>query len=136
MTDLVEQSFELAAQRAGDITDSVYDAYFAACPAAQELLGHADAHMRGRMLEDVLGLIMTPTDEVDPSYVAWEVENHVAGYSVHADMYKPLFTALRDVVANSLAGDFDNATAVAWQQRLDSLTNRFESAAEQHTPPL
>lgn len=136
MTDLVEQSFELAAERAGDITDAVYDAYFAACPAAGELLGHADAHMRGRMLEDVLGLIMTPADAIDPSYVAWEVENHVAGYSVHAEMYKPLFASLRDVVAESLASDFDAATAAAWQERLDGLTERFESAAADYTPPL
>ncbi len=136
MTDLVEQSFELAAERSGDITDAVYEAYFAACPAAGELLGHADAHMRGRMLEDVLGLVMTPSNQIDPSYVAWEVENHVAGYSVHAEMYQPLFSALRDVIRESLGSDFDTATAQQWQDRISGLTERFETAAADHNPPL
>lgn len=135
-SDPIESSFALAGERDGDFTDHVYERYFTLCPEAQELLGHADEHMRGRMLEDVLMLLMTPPADVEEGYVEWEVENHVGGYAVTPEMYRPLFGAVRDVVRAALGSDYDADTAQAWEARAGGITDRFEATARGYRSPL
>ena len=36
--DAIVESFEIAAERAGDVAPAIYDAYFARCPESRELM--------------------------------------------------------------------------------------------------
>ena len=134
--ELIEASFSLAGERDPDFTDHVYERYFAACPEAHGLLGHADEHMRGRMLEDVLVLLMTAPADVEEGYVEWEVENHVGGYAVTPQMYRPLFESVRDVVRAATGEAFSTDVEAAWDARTDGIIERFESVAVAFDSPL
>ena len=47
----INQAFELLAAKDIDLQQETYRRFFHLCPEAQELMGHSDEPMRGRMLE-------------------------------------------------------------------------------------
>jgi hypothetical protein len=59
--DVVVESLEQLAEREGDIAAEVYERFFASCGSAVPLMGHSDVHMRGRMLDEVFGLLTWDT---------------------------------------------------------------------------
>src|SRR6056297_1163794 len=86
VTDLVMHTFELAAGRTTDITADVYRRYYDRAPDSQALMSHVDHYMQGRMLDEVLTLLMTEAAELPEGYLHFEVANH-ASYGVQLDMY-------------------------------------------------
>ena len=66
--ELVTDTLMLCAEADIDVQPTVYEKFFEACPAARDLMGHSDEHMRGRMLEQVFELLMagrTDTEILD-----------------------------------------------------------------------
>ena len=118
--DAVMQSFEIAAERAGDILPSVYEAYFARCPESRELMRLVDVHMRGRMMDSVLLLLMGEAADEQRSYLRFETTNHVS-YGVLPHMYENLLYAVHDTVRDAVGADWTPAMQQAWSERLQAL---------------
>jgi len=119
--DLVYTSFEIVADRAGDISPAVYEKYFARCPGSEALMSHIDGIVRGRMLDEVYRLLMNESYKDEESYLNFEVKNHKLAYSVEPHMYENLLSALKDVIAESLADDWNESFEQAWQERINLL---------------
>ncbi len=127
--DLVYRSLELAAETAGDIVPAVFQRYFRRCPAAAELMSHMDQHMHGRMLDEVLRLLMTEHYDADDTYLNFEVKNHRLAYGVQNSMYPELFAAVQETVSDALGEQWTEAFAAAWQDRLGALLKEIEARA-------
>ena len=119
--DPVYRSFELAAERVGDLVEPVYARYFARDPEAAALMSHMDPLTRGRMLEEVVRLLMTGDYTAEKGYLDFEVKNHAGAYHVLARMYGELLESVRDTVRDGIGADWDVDCAVAWDARLKSL---------------
>jgi len=128
MTDTgrVLRSFELAAESCRDITADAYVRFYARCPAAREVMSHVDPHMQGRMLEEVLQLLMTTSSEVAPAQLAFEVGNH-RGYGTSPDHYRPLLEAQRDTVAAEVGNTWTADVAEAWDSRIAALLTQIHA---------
>ena len=125
--DHILESFELAAERAGDITEEVYRRYYENCPESAEIMSHVDVYMQGRMMNEVLNLVMTDPDESE-QYLAYETRNH-ASWGVRGHMYVNLLQAVRDTVRAAVGDDWNQTVDAAWQNRIDHLLRTIEAAS-------
>ena len=125
--DPVYRSFELAAERIGDIVDPVYARYFARDPDAAALMSHMDHLTLGRMLEEVVRLLMSGDYGTEEGYLDFEVRNHEGAYRVRARMYGELLAAVRDTIADALGSDWDAASAAGWDARVGALLDEIDA---------
>lgn len=123
--DPVLTSFELAAESGRDITADAYERFYARCPEARAIMSHVDQHMQGRMLEEVLELLMTPDGEVEEGQLAFEMSNH-RSYGTSPDHYRPLLEAVRDTVQAELGHGWNARFAKAWHQRIATLLGQIQ----------
>lgn len=126
-TDPVATSLEIAATAAGDITQEVYRRYFAACPGSEALMSHIDDLVRGRMLEEVLRLIMLGDYSSEKQYLDFEVANHKLAYSVEPHMYRNLLQALQDTVEDAVGEDWTGEFETAWNTRRERLLAEIQA---------
>jgi len=119
--DPVYRTFELAAERVGDLVEPVYDRYFARDPEAAALMSHMDHLTRGRMLTEVVRLLMSSEYTADGTYLDFEVRNHQSAYRVGARMYGELLVAVRETIAQALGAEWDAACDAAWDARVRAL---------------
>lgn len=117
----ISNSLEQCAEAVGDITQPVYARFFNQCSAAEPLMGHSDDGMKGRMLAQVIELLLTDEHLGDDGYLRWEVDNHLLAYGVEVDMYPAFFTAVRDTVKASLGNRWGVDQANAWTTRIERL---------------
>lgn len=125
--DLVFATLERAAEKAGDIAPDVYRRWYARCPESRSVMAHVDEYMQGRMLAEVLRLVLTPALDEERSYLQFETQSHAA-YGVRPEMYGPLLESLRDTVREVLASDWTAAAERAWRCRLDALLAEIAAA--------
>jgi len=125
---LILDSFERAADSAEDITMAVYDRYFARCPESRALMRHVDRHMQGRMMTEVLELLMTEEPHAVRDYLAFETRSHAA-YGVERYMYANLLQSVRETVEQALGTEWNAAFAAAWSDRLAALLAEIEAVA-------
>ena len=123
--DLVYQSFEIAAEQAGDITGSVYEKYFAACPGSEDLMAHIDEIVRGKMMSEVFRLLMVEDYLDEAVYLTWEVKNHEFAYSVEPQMYGNLFSAVLETMEESLGDAWNLEYEQAWIARIEKMTQEI-----------
>ena len=123
-------TFEQVAERAGDITDAVVRRYFQRCRDSRVLMDHMDEHMLGRMMEQVLLLLMEDGDAGLASYLEFETAAH-RSYGVEHHMYESLMSAVQDVIADTLGDEFTTEMAAALSGRIDFLIAEI-TAAEHH----
>jgi hemoglobin-like flavoprotein len=128
MEDPILATFEQAAERAGDITADIYRRYYARCPEAEQVMSHVDPYMQGRMMDEVLTLVMTDPAELPDGYLKFETANH-ASYGVALSMYPDLLRAVLDTVRDIVGDDWSNACEAAWNRRIATLVERIEAAA-------
>ena len=121
------QTFEQVAERAGDITDAIIQRYFQRCQDSRELMDHMDEHMLGRMMEQVLLLIMEDGDAGLESYLEFETAAH-RSYGVQHHMYENLMGAVQDVIAETLGSAFTREMAAALSRRIDFLLTEITAA--------
>ncbi|MFW6092420.1 MAG: hypothetical protein ACODAC_00505 [Pseudomonadota bacterium] len=134
MNDRVLESLELAAERGGDLTADAYQRYYAASAEAERLMSHVDPYMQGRMMDEVLALLMAPPEDVPADYLRFETANH-ASYGVGPHLYRPLFEAVRESVRAVLGDDWNDGMDAAWATRITGLLARIEAVApERHAP--
>lgn len=126
--DPIIESLELAAEFAGDITGPVYERYYGACPAAGELMAHVDQHMQGRMMDELLRLLMTDDLDEEQVYLNFEVDNHT-GYRVALNMYPDLLDAIHGVVRDAVGERWSDAFEQAWAERVGSLLGAIDARA-------
>ena len=127
MNDMIIESLESVAESAGDITHDVYDKYFERCPGSAALMSHIDDIVRGRMLQEVMRLMMLPDFNQEQQYLDFEVNNHRSAYSVEPHMYGNLLSALRDTVRDHLVGQWSDAVDAAWNDRIRTLLAEIEA---------
>lgn len=120
-------AMEQVAERAGDITPRVFERYFARCGESQALMDHMDEHMLGRMMDQVLLLLMESGEEELESYLQFETSAHRA-YGVQQHMYQSLLVAVREVIVDSLGESFTPEMDAAFRSRMDFLLREIEAA--------
>lgn len=127
-SEAITAAMELVAERAGDITDAVFRRYFDRCSGSRALMDHTDEYMRGRMMTQVLLLLMESGEAELKSYLAFETDAHKA-YGVEQHMYENLLAAVHEEVAATLNGSFTPAMDAAFRARIDHLLTEIEAAA-------
>jgi len=127
-SETITAAMELAAERAGDITEAVFARYFDRCSGSRALMDHTDEYMRGRMMTQVLLLMMEPGEAELESYLAFETDAHAA-YGVQQYMYENLLAAVHETVADALNGSFTPAMDSAFSARIDHLLKAIAAAA-------
>lgn len=125
--DSIVESLELIAERAGDINPQILKRYFDKCPSAAQLMDHMDSYMLGRMLDQVLLLVMESDDAELENYLRFETASHHS-YGVENTMYEKLFEAVFEVARDSCAESWNERYQEAWQLRLDTLLARIIAA--------
>lgn len=115
---IVMNTLELVAVAEVDISAGVYRRYFLKSPQSEDLMLYFDDLSRGRMMAEVLRLIMVEDLASEAAYLRFELKNHQQDYSVQAEMYAELFDAVheevRSVVAQQWVDEFDRA----WRQKI------------------
>jgi hemoglobin-like flavoprotein len=122
--DLILDSLELTAEKVGDITLPVCDRFFSKCPESQELMQYIDPGVQGRMIQEVMRLIMVDDSHSEGSYLEFEVKTHIA-YGVHSEMYANLLLAVQETVEAALGDLWNEDFRTAWKNRLRSLTDEI-----------
>lgn len=121
-------AMEHLAESAGDVTPAIFARYFERCGDSRALMEHMDEHMLGRMMDQVLLLIMEPGEEELASYIEFETASHRA-YGVEPYMYERLMSSVQDVVAAELGETFSDDMATAFRDRIDYLLKEISAAA-------
>ncbi|MEM8769613.1 MAG: globin [Pseudomonadota bacterium] len=129
--ETITAAMMLLAERAGDVTPTVMDHYFERCADSKALMEHMDRHMLGRMMDQVLLLLMEPGEDELESYLEFETANHRA-YGVQQHMYENLLSTVREVVANALGNDYTPATAAAFEARSSYLLEAIAAKEASH----
>lgn len=123
-------SLEAAAAAAPNIYELVFNRYFELCPESAELLQHSDELMRGRMMEQVMSLLMDEDVESLDVYFKFEVSNH-EGYGALLPMYAHLFQACKEVTQANSDTQFSELTNGVWDDQiavLIGLVSKYSSA--------
>ena len=127
LEDPVVTSLEHLAERQDDVSREIHRRFTALCPESEALMSHMDDYMVGRMMQDVLVLLMTPPEDIDRHYLSFEVGSHRA-YGVTPVMFRPLLEAVRDTVREQLGSDWSQRFQAAWEQRIAMLSVRIAGA--------
>lgn len=127
--ELVTESLERCAESAGDITPAVFERFFQLDREAQELMAHSDLLMQGRMLESVIDLLLSDEHLEPGGYLDWELDNHLDAYHATPAMYDAFFTAIVEVVQNSLGQGWQADIKEAWQARINKIMARVTAHA-------
>lgn len=131
-SEIITGIMEIVAERAGDITPRVFERYFELSTPAKSLMDHMDEHMLGRMMDQVLLLLMETDDEELAGYLNFETHTHIS-YGVDSDMYHYLMAAVRDVIEHSLGDDFTADMADAFATRTEFLLQAIDDATAQES---
>jgi hemoglobin-like flavoprotein len=130
--DLVLHAFELAAESGEDITERVHTNFVAANPPSGELMDHMDEHMLGRMMEEVLTVLLAPESDSQRGYLHFEVDSHKA-YGVEKSMYPNFLVAVRDAIRTLLGARWNQNFEAAWDERMASVLKEIDMAVEAAT---
>jgi hypothetical protein len=127
-SDQIVAALEQVAESLGDITEPVFERYFAESRKSHALMDHMDRHMLGRMLDQVLLLLMEPGEAELESYLNFETRAHAA-YGVEQPMYEALMNSVCGVIRESLGDDYDSDISSAFDERIQFLLDRIAVAA-------
>jgi hemoglobin-like flavoprotein len=128
---LIEQSFELAAERCGDITPRVYEKLFANYPEMVPLfVRDTTGNVRGEMLTRTIEAIF---DYIGPNafaenFLRCEVVTH-DGYGVPPAIFSKFFDVLAETLRDILGAEWSPAMEREWQAILADFA-RFTTAPE------
>ena len=134
--DLIELSFELAAERCPDLTPRVYERLFAEQPQMAALFCmDTDLQARGEMLSQAIRAILDFIDQrvFSTTLIASEAVTH-AGYGVSPAVYASFFRLIAETLSELLGADWSAPMAAAWRELLDELAALVSPAAATATP--
>jgi hemoglobin-like flavoprotein len=118
--EAIHETLEVAALHCEDLTDPVYQRFFEVHPEAAEMMKHVDLHVRGRMLNDVLSLLLSPAESTDRVLLEFEVASH-RNYGVGEELYAPFLAAIRDTSRELSSEIWDEHLESGWNQRINQL---------------
>jgi len=121
--ELVEQSFELAAERCEDLTPLVYARLFRENPEMEPLFWNDTKHqVRGEMLSRVVRAILDFVGErlYAATLIQCEVITH-QGYDVPPQVFGLFFGTVRDTLRELLAAGWTAEMDAAWAKTLTEL---------------
>ena len=124
----IEQSFELAADRCGDLTPLVYERLFAAHPEARALFRTEGSEpVKGSMLALTIESILDFAGERSGRYRMIECEaiSHDA-YGTSRDLFVTFFAAIADTLRGILGSDWSDDIDGAWRRLLADLDTLVE----------
>ena len=124
---LLNETLEIAAERAGDLVPAVYERFFNADTEAHALMRHSDDTMQGRMFEGVLELLMTDEHLGAGGYLDWELDNHLVAYQATPGMYRSFLDAVVSAVRDALGSDWQPGFEEAWQQRVSRILTQVDA---------
>ena len=130
--DLIISSLEIAAERSGDITSVVYDLYYQNSPGSQELMAHIDHLVQGRMMEEVMRLLMVEDTSVEDQYLTFEMKTHEEAYNVVESMYGSLLEAVWQIVREAVGEDWNENYENAWRERVTLLLDEIKNHSPAH----
>lgn len=113
----MRRMFERLAEREVDITESVYRIFLARVDEAREPMETVDQRMRGRMLEQVMMLLMGDTEA---DYLGFETRMH-RSYGANLELYFGLFAAIKDVVKDVFQDDWSIEDEIAFNETVQRL---------------
>ena len=115
-------SLGLLSERAGDVTDSVYERLFAKYPELEDLFGmDTDGGVRGSMLSQAFECLMDLAEgpgTMAETVIRSERVNHDS-YDVPAGMFEVFFEIIRDVTRESAGRDWSPMMEAAWAAILE-----------------
>ena len=115
--DLITQSLELAAARAGDLTPRVYARLFSERPELAQSFGHNAKTVHGEMLARALETILDFIGDraYAANLVAAESAAH-ATYDVPPDTFVVFFRVIAEAVREAVGADWTGEMDAAWRQ--------------------
>ena len=119
--DILRNCFERVAEAGVDITPQVFQEFEAATPDVSQHIGMMDAYMRGRMLEQVIKLLMGETED---GYLAFEVRTH-QGYGANDAFYLSLFESVKQVVQEMSGGSWTEREDAAWDSTIERIVGEI-----------
>ncbi|MBL4584727.1 MAG: globin [Pseudomonadales bacterium] len=118
--EIISSTFEYLAHKNIDISEATFKLFFEACPEAEDLMGHTDHLMRGRMLEALTMMMVMPEGASKTDLVLFEVNTH-ATYDVEAFMYLRLLEAFYHAIKHAMQSDWTPPQEGAWQREIKRL---------------
>ena len=115
--DALIESLAVAGEADAEFYNTAFERYLTACPDSREITGHMDELMRGRMMEQVVGLLMEAQPEALDAYFRFEVANHES-YGALPPMYAHLFEATREVTREACGAGWSPQAEREWQERI------------------
>ena len=125
--DSIMASLEIVAEKCGDINPAVYERYFQKSPGSEELMSHIDHLVRGKMMEEVMRLLMLEDTVAEDEYLSFEMKTHEQAYSVVQSMYASLLTSVWEIIREGVADDWTEEFENAWQERIASLSEALKN---------
>ena len=119
----VTASLEIAAERAGDLTDNIYKRLFAYFPGTEALfIMDRDGAVRGNMLSHAFTTILDFIGErrYAHNFISSEIVTHI-GYEVPPDAFASFFTVMRDEIRAACGPLWSPEMEHAWQRLLIDL---------------
>jgi hemoglobin-like flavoprotein len=137
LSETIEASLELAAERGGDLTPLVYRRLFERCPEMAALFWRdRNDSIKGEMLARVFEAILDFVGErrYAARLIQCEVITH-EGYDVPRDVFAQFFGIVAEVVRELCAADWTEAMEAAWRRTLADL-DFYVTHPDQATTPV
>jgi hemoglobin-like flavoprotein len=116
----IERSLEIAAERGGDLTSSVYARLFARHPEMEaQFVRDTTGAVRGEMLQRVFEMVFDYIGE--GAYAEGMIRNEVVthdGYGVPPEVFPLFFDAVADTLREAAGGGWTPEMTRAWDQLL------------------
>jgi len=128
--DPIYASLERLAEQGDEVTALLHERFAARAPESAALMTHMDEHMLGRMMGDLLTLMLTPPEDIDRGYLGFEVQSHRA-YGVTPDMFPPLLEVVQEAAREACGTAWDADTDRAWERRVQDIRAAIDRVAVQ-----
>jgi hypothetical protein len=118
---LIDESLERAAETLDDFSALVYKHYFELQPDAEQLMSHIDDIVRGKMMAEIIRLLLVEDYQQEQDYLLFETRTHADSYFVVDDMYVDLLTAVIAAVQEGAQDSWDARFEQAWVEKSQGL---------------
>ena len=126
---LVTETLETCADRDEDITAPVFERFFSLSSESEDVMGHSDQYMRGRMLEQTIALLVDDDLSAQSPYLQWEVDNH-RSYGVALSLYPAFFDAVRETAKAKSGAAWSKDHDEAWDERISYILDTIMAASK------
>jgi hypothetical protein len=122
--EIVSQSLERLAERAGDPVPQVYERLFAEFPETEDrFVRDVTGAIRAEMLTMVFDCLMNPDGPYQLNLVRAERVNH-DGFGTPNDVFDRFFGIVRETCRELLDSDWTPEVDAAWDARIEAVLTR------------